>query len=66
MQRNEIIVTEELVIELTKRLREIKNNPASVSLEARDYAATLWINLQRLNAVNKSAIEALDNRFKFE
>lgn len=66
MQRNEIIVTEELVIEITKRLREIKNNPASVSLEDRDYAATLWINLQRLYEVNQAAMEALDNRFKFE
>jgi len=66
MQSNEIIVTEELVFELIKRLREIKHNPASISFKDRNYAATLWINLQRLYKVNQAAIEALDNRFKFE
>lgn len=66
MERNEIIVTEELVLGVTRNLREIKHNPASLSLEDRDYAATLWINLQRLYVVTQAAMEALDNRFKFE
>lgn len=65
MDRSQIIALEEEVMALTAKLKKLRVE-ADFASDDRNHCGTLWLNLNELQRVCKSAGLHLNNRFCFE